>query len=74
MQRTLTILIALLLASSSASLAADELVVYPPVLGLAPSEHCTVRVRSAGDGQTVAQDTGNSTATNRQSVEYRHLP
>lgn len=50
MPRTLTILIALLLASSSASLAADELVVYPPVPRLAPSEHYTVRVPLAGDG------------------------
>lgn len=50
MPRTLTILIALLLASSSTSLAADKLVVYPPVPGLTASEHYTVRVRSAGVG------------------------
>ena len=45
-----TLLAALLLASQSAARAADELVVYPPVPGLAASEHYKVRVRSASDG------------------------
>ena len=44
------LLVALLLASLSRTHAADELVVYPPVPGLAASEHYQVRVRSAGDG------------------------
>jgi hypothetical protein len=42
--------IALLLASQSVAHAADKLVLYPFVPGLAASEHYTVRVRSAGDG------------------------
>ena len=46
----LTFIAALLLASQSVTHAADELVVYPPVPGLAASEHYKVRVRSAGDG------------------------
>jgi hypothetical protein len=48
---TLTLLAALLLASQSVARAADELVVYPPVPGLAASEHYKVRVRSASDGR-----------------------
>ena len=40
---------ALLLASQSVA-HADGLVVYPPVPGLAASEHYKVRVRPAGDG------------------------
>ena len=50
MRYTLTLLTALLLASQSVAHAADELVVYPPVPGLAASEHYKVRVRSASDG------------------------
>lgn len=50
MPRLLTILATLLLAPQSVSLADDKLVVYPPVPGLAASEHYTVRVRSAGSG------------------------
>ncbi len=40
----------LLLASQPAARAADEVVVYPPVPGLAASEHFKVRVRSAKPG------------------------
>lgn len=43
----LTILIVLLSASQPVALAADDLVIYPPVPGLAASEHYTVRVRPA---------------------------
>jgi hypothetical protein len=50
MKPALTLLTALLLASQSVARAADELVVYPPVPGLAASEHYKVRVRSASDG------------------------
>lgn len=39
-----------LFASQSAARAEDELIVYPPVPGLAASEHYRVRVRSAGEG------------------------
>lgn len=39
--------IALLLAPLAALHAGDELIVYPPVPGLSPSEHYQVRVRSA---------------------------
>ena len=46
----LALFAALRLASQSVGRADDELVVYPPVPGLAASEHYTVRVRSAGDG------------------------
>jgi hypothetical protein len=45
---TRTLLAALLLAPFAA-LHADELVVYPPVPGLAASEHYKVRVRSVGE-------------------------
>jgi hypothetical protein len=45
-----TVITALLLASHSIVNAAGELVVYPPVPGLAASEHYRVRVRSAHDG------------------------
>jgi hypothetical protein len=41
---------ALLFASQSVVRAANDLVVYPPVAGLAASEHYKVRVRSARDG------------------------
>ena len=50
MKHLLTCLTALLLASQSVARAADELMVYPPVPGLAASEHYQVRVRSASDG------------------------
>ena len=50
MKPKLIFLIALLLAGQSMARADDELVVYPPVPGMAGSEHYTVRVRSAGDG------------------------
>ena len=47
---TRTLLALLLLSPLTASFAADELVVYPPVQGLAASEHYTVRVRAATEG------------------------
>ena len=47
---TRTLLALLLLSPLTASFAADELVVYPPVPGLAASEHYTVRVRAATEG------------------------
>jgi hypothetical protein len=50
MKHTLTLLTALLFSPLAALHAADELVVYPPVPGLATSEHYTVRVRSASAG------------------------
>ena len=50
MNGSFTLLIALLLASQSVACVADELVVYPPVPGLAASAHYKVRVRSASDG------------------------
>ena len=50
MKPILTLLSVLLLASQAVACATDELVVYPPVLGLAASEHYKVRVRPAGDG------------------------
>ena len=50
MKPILTLLAALLLALRSVALAADELVIYPPVPGLADSGHYKVRVRPASDG------------------------
>jgi hypothetical protein len=50
MNRTLTLLAALLWVLQSVACAAAELVVYPPVPGLAASEHYKVRVRSTGVG------------------------
>jgi hypothetical protein len=51
MNQLTTITLAVLLLIPLAGLsAADGLVVYPPVPGLAASEHYTVRVRSASDG------------------------
>ena len=45
----LALLAVLLLAPLAGLSAADGLVVYPPVPGLAASEHYKVRVRSASD-------------------------
>jgi len=50
MKLTFKLITALLFASQSVVRAADDLVVYPPVPGLAASEHYKVRVRSASDG------------------------
>jgi len=51
MKRTLTTLLTTVLLAPLAGLsAADGLVVYRPVPGLAASEHYKVRVRSASDG------------------------
>jgi hypothetical protein len=50
MKRALTLLAALLLAPPADCSAADTLVVYPPVPGLAASAHYRVRVRSASEG------------------------
>ena len=50
MKHTLTLLTALLLVPLAGLSATDGLVVYPPVPGLAASEHYKVRVRSANDG------------------------
>ncbi|MCX5676412.1 MAG: endo-polygalacturonase, partial [Planctomycetota bacterium] len=49
-QHIIFLLVAPLLAPLAVARADDELVVYPPVPGLAASEHYTVRVRSARDG------------------------
>ena len=50
MKPVVTLFITLLLVAQSVARAADELVVYPPVPGLAASEHYSVRVRSAKEG------------------------
>ncbi len=50
MKHTFTLLAALLLASLAGMVAADGLVVYPAVPGLAASGHYKVRVRSASNG------------------------
>jgi hypothetical protein len=50
MKFLLPILTALLLASQSVSRAAADLVVYPPVPGLAASAHYQVRVRPTREG------------------------
>ena len=50
MQFTLTLFTVLLLASQSVAKAIDELVVCPPVPGLAASAHYKVRVRSVSNG------------------------
>jgi len=50
MNATLRCLIVTLLMPCSGAVAADALIVPPPVPGLAASKHYTVRVRSAGDG------------------------
>lgn len=48
MKPALTLVAAVLLALPSLARAAGDVVVYPPVPGLAPSEHYQVRVRPAG--------------------------
>lgn len=50
MKPTLVVLVTLLLASQFEVRAADELVVYPPVPGLAASVHYAIRMRSVGAG------------------------
>ena len=67
----------LLLLSSLATHAADELVVYPPVPGLAPSEHYTVRVRGARDGgewqRAFAFETLCKTIDKKTDAYFDHL-
>lgn len=50
MHRVRLIATALLMAGVAGTHAGDDLVVYPPVPGLAASEHYTIRVRPAGGG------------------------
>ena len=73
--RVLTV--ALILASLFVARAADELVVYPPVPGLAASEHYQVRVRAAGDGgewqSAFAWETICKTVEKKQDAYFDHL-
>ncbi|OYV04463.1 MAG: endo-polygalacturonase, partial [Verrucomicrobiales bacterium VVV1] len=70
MSTLLAFLASLALALQSAAFAADDLVVYPPVPGLAASSHFQVRVRPAREGgewrsafawETLCKRTGKST-------------
>jgi hypothetical protein len=50
MKHLFAFLAAMLLVSQSEARAADELIMYPPVPGLAASGHYKVRVRPTGAG------------------------
>jgi hypothetical protein len=74
----LTTLIAALLLSSLADLSgADGLVVYPPVPGLAASEHYKVRVRAATDGSgwqsAFAFETTSKAIEKKTDAYFAHL-
>ena len=77
MKPILTLFTALLLASQSVARAADELVVYPPVPGLAASEHYKVRVRPAGEGgewrSAFAWETVCKTVEKKTDAYFDHL-
>jgi hypothetical protein len=71
------LLLALFLVLQSAGLAADGLVVYPPVPGLAASEHYQVRVRPARDGgewrPAFAWETACKTVDKTTDAYFAHL-
>lgn len=77
MKLTFTLLTALLLASQSVASADAELVVYPPVPGLAASGHYKVRVRSARDGSewriAFAWETACKTIDKKTDAYFEHL-
>ena len=70
-------LLALVLFLLSAVLATGELVTYPPVPGLAASEHYKVRVRPATDGggwqPAFAWETTCKTVDNKTDAYFAHL-
>lgn len=77
MKATVTLLAALLFAPLTALHADDELIVYPPVPGLAASEQYTVRVRAAADGsqwqRVFAWETVCKTIEKKTDAYYPHL-
>jgi hypothetical protein len=77
MKRTDLLLTALLLAPLAGLSAADGLVVYPPVPGLAASAHYSVRVRPAGDGgawqSAFAWETICKTVEKKSDAYFEHL-
>jgi len=77
MKPILTFFTVLLFASQSVAHANDGLVVYPPVPGLAPSEHYTVRVRAATDDSEwenlFAFETACKTLANKTDAYFAHL-
>jgi hypothetical protein len=77
MKTLLTILTSFLLALLPGLSAAERLVVYPPVPGLAASEHYTVRVRSATDGSAwqnaFAFETSCKTIEKKTDAYFDHL-
>jgi len=77
MKHTLTLLTVLLVASQSLARGDDKLVVYPPVPGLAASDHYKVRVRSVGDGSewqnAFAWETGCKTIERKTDAYFDTL-
>jgi hypothetical protein len=61
--------IALLFASLTALHVADELVVYPPVPGLAASEHYQLRVRSVSAGSEGQSAFARETVCELRAIE-----
>lgn len=75
--KPLLTLLATLLVPLPVTFADDELVVYPPVPGLAASEHYTVRVRPAKDGagwrDAFAWETACQTVGKKTDAYFPHL-
>jgi hypothetical protein len=77
MKHTLVLFIALMLALPRITHATDRLIVYPPVPGLAASEHYTVRVRLAQEGNpwqsAFAWETACKTIEKDTDAYFKHL-
>ncbi len=77
MKHHLTLLFTLLLTLSQGTFAAGQLLVYPPVPGLAASEHYRVRVRAAADGEkwqdAFAWETTCKTIEKKTDAYFDHL-
>ena len=73
----LAIFITLLWALQPVAFAADDLVIYPPVPGLAASEHYTVRIRPAKDGgewrSAFPWETACKTVDKKTDAYFPHL-
>ena len=77
MKQLITLSISVLLLEASSVAAAAEVVVYPPVPGLAASEHYKVRVRAAAEGSewqsAFAFETTCKAAANLKEGYFDHL-